>query len=147
MRYGVIGSGSWATALAKILTGNNLPVNWWIRNEIISRHILNRHHNPHYLSAVYFDTSLLTISNQVADVIAASDCLIIAVPSAYVTDMLRGLEKNIFSGKKLLSAVKGILPEQNLLLNDYFKAEFGVALTDYFTVMGPCTAAEEAAEK
>lgn len=147
MRYGVIGSGSWATALAKILTGNNIPISWWIRNEIISKHILNRHHNPHYLPAVYFDTSLLSISNRVAEVIAASDCLIIAVPSAYITGMLMGLEKNVFEGKKLLSAVKGILPEQNLLLNDYFKIEFGLEITDYFTVMGPCHAEEVAAEK
>jgi glycerol-3-phosphate dehydrogenase (NAD(P)+) len=147
MRYGVIGSGSWATALAKILTGNNIPISWWVRNEIISKHLLNRHHNPHYLPAVYFDTSLLNISNKVAEVIAASDCLIIAVPSAYVTGMLMGLEKDVFEGKKLLSAVKGILPEQNLLLNDYFKTEFGLELTDYFTVMGPCHAEEVAAEK
>ncbi len=147
MRYGVIGSGSWATALAKILTGNDIPISWWVRNEIISKHILNRHHNPHYLPAVYFDTSLLSISNKVAEVIAASDCLIIAVPSAYITGMLMGLEKNVFEGKKLLSAVKGILPEQNLLLNDYFKIEFGLEITDYFTVMGPCHAEEVAAEK
>ncbi len=147
MRYGVIGSGSWATALAKILTGNNIPISWWVRNEIISKHLINRHHNPHYLPAVYFDTSLLSISNKVAEVIAASDCLIIAVPSAYVTGMLMGLEKDVFEGKKLLSAVKGILPEQNLLLNDYFKTEFGLELTDYFTVMGPCHAEEVAAEK
>jgi glycerol-3-phosphate dehydrogenase (NAD(P)+) len=69
------------------------------------------------------------------------------VPSAYVTGMLMGLEKDVFEGKKLLSAVKGILPEQNLLLNDYFKTEFGLELTDYFTVMGPCHAEEVAAEK
>lgn len=147
MRLGVIGSGSWATALAKILTDNNTPINWWIRNMAVIQHLQSRHHNPHYLPSVYFDTSLLALSNEVNKVIADSDCLVIAVPSAYITDTLGGLAKNVFEGKKLVSAVKGILPEQNLLLNDYLAAEFNVNIVDYFTVMGPCHAEEVAAEK
>jgi len=147
MRLGVIGSGSWATALAKILTDNRLPINWWVRNESTIRHLQTRHHNPHYLPSVYFDTSLLTLNNKVDEVIANSDCLIIAVPSAYLTETLAGLDRNAFSGKKLVSAVKGILPGKNLLLNDYLEGEFNVQIKDYFTVMGPCHAEEVAAEK
>jgi glycerol-3-phosphate dehydrogenase (NAD(P)+) len=147
MRFGVIGSGSWATALAKILTDNSTPINWWIRNEANIRHIQSRHHNPQYLPSVHFDTALLTLSDQVGKVIAGSDCLVIAVPSAYITDTLKGLEKDVFTGKKLVSAIKGILPEQNQLLNDYLAAEFHVDPADYFTVMGPCHAEEVAAEK
>ena len=147
MRFGILGSGSWATALAKILTDHQMQVNWWIRNEKLISHLRKRHHNPQYLSSVYFDISQLNISDSVADIIHQSNCLIIAVPSAYIEDCLRGVPKDAFKNKKILSAVKGILPEQNLLLNEYLKIEFGVELGDYFTVMGPCHAEEVAAEK
>jgi len=147
MRFGVIGSGSWATALAKILTDNQTPINWWIRNPAAISHLLTRHHNPQYLPSVYFDTSLLTLGSEVSQVVEASDCIVIAVPSAYVTDALRILDKDALKGKKILSAVKGILPEENLLLNDFLGQQFNMAPTDYFTVMGPCHAEEVAAEK
>jgi len=147
MRFGVIGSGSWATALAKILTGNGTPISWWIRHPSIIHHIQSRHHNPQYLPSVQFDTGLLTMSDKVQEVIAASDTLVIAVPSAYVAGTLHGLDKGIFKGKKIISAVKGILPEQNLLLNDWLGREFDFSLSDYYTVMGPCHAEEVAAEK
>jgi len=147
MRFGVIGSGSWATALAKILTDNRTSINWWIRHPSIIRHIQSRHHNPQYLPSVQFDTGLLTMSDKVEEVIAASDTLVIAVPSAYVAGTLQGLDKGIFRGKRIISAVKGILPEQNLLLNDWLGREFDISLSDYYTVMGPCHAEEVAAEK
>ena len=147
MRFGIIGSGSWATALAKILTDNKLTVNWWIRNKDLASRLVKSRHNPNYLSSVSFDTSLLAISDQVSKVIEDSDCLVIAVPSAYIIDTFKGLQRNVFRGKKIVSAVKGILPEQNLLLNQYLKNEFDVELGDYYTVMGPCHAEEIAAEK
>jgi glycerol-3-phosphate dehydrogenase (NAD(P)+) len=145
--FGVIGSGSWATAIAKILTDKKTSVNWWVRNEAVIQHIQKRHHNPHYLNSVYFDNALLTLDSQVSRVIAASDCLVIAVPSAYLADTLGTLPRNAFAGKKIISAVKGILPEQNVLLNDYLKIAFDLDIRDYFTVMGPCHAEEVAAEK
>ena len=147
MRFGVIGSGSWATALAKILTDNRNPIQWWIRNEAIIRHMSARHHNPQYLSSVYFDTGLLTLSGRVSEVIAASDCLVMAVPSAYIAATLGDVDREAFFGKKVVSAIKGILPDHNLLLNEWLDRQFGFVADDYFTVMGPCHAEEVAAEK
>lgn len=147
MQFGIIGSGSWATALAKILTDNKVHINWWIRNEAISKHLQTRHHNPNYISSVYFDNSLFTLNNDVSKIINDSEFVIIAVPSAYIIDTLKNLPANIFEGKKIISAVKGILPEENLLLNDYLKNNFNVSINDYFTIMGPCHAEEVAAEK
>jgi glycerol-3-phosphate dehydrogenase (NAD(P)+) len=147
MQFGIIGSGSWATALAKILTDNKVHINWWIRNETIIKHLQSRHHNPNYISSVYFDNSLLSVSNNVSKVINNSDVIIVAVPSAYIIDTLKNIPENIFEGKKIISAVKGILPEQNLLLNDYLKNNFNVSINDYFTIMGPCHAEEVATEK
>ena len=147
MQFGVLGSGSWATALTKILTDNGYTVNWWIRNEAVIRHVANRHHNPQYLPSVYFDNRLLVMNNAINEVVATSDCLVLAMPSAYIHSACKDLDKDIFNGRKILSAVKGILPENNLLANDYFKQEFGLSLKNYFTVMGPCHAEEVAAEK
>ena len=144
---GIIGSGSWATALAKIVTDNNHHVNWWVRSDKIVNHIQQRHHNPNYLSSVYFNTSLLSLSNDIGEIVSKSDCIIIAVPSAYIIDTLQSLPKNAFEGKIIVSAVKGILPQNNTLLNDYLTKEYGFPLSGYVTVMGPCHAEEVAAEK
>jgi glycerol-3-phosphate dehydrogenase (NAD(P)+) len=147
MRFGVIGGGSWATALAKILTDNHRAIQWWVRSEAIIRHIRNRHHNPQYLPSVNFDDSLLTLSQDIRETVDSADCLVVAVPSAYVTETLNTLGRDALAGKKVVSAVKGILPEENLLLNDWLEREFAFPLADYFTVMGPCHAEEVAAEK
>lgn len=145
--FGIIGSGSWATALAKILTDNHHTINWLVRTDAMAEHISKRKHNPNYLSSVFFDTNLLSLSTDVSKVVASSDIIIIAVPSAYVLDTIKPLAANAFSGKKVISAVKGILPQDNILLNDYLEKEFKLELKDYFTVMGPCHAEEVAAEK
>lgn len=147
MRFGIIGSGSWATALAKILTDNKNSISWWFRNEASIKHLQTRNHNPQYLSSAYFDNSLLHLTNKVEEVIDKSDSIIIAVPSAFAVDALSKLNRDSFKNKKVISAIKGILPEQNLLLNDYLKQEFNLPLEDYFAVLGPCHAEEVAAEK
>ncbi len=135
MKFGIIGSGSWGTALAKILTDNNNTIYWWIRNKVSINHFLTRHHNPQYLSSAYFDTALLHLTSDVAEVIQNSDCIVMAVPSAYADNALNGLNASLFEGKKILSAIKGILPEQNLLLNDYLNQRFNIELKNYFAAL------------
>jgi len=147
MTFGILGSGSWGTALAKILTDNGQTIYWWNRSQDSIDQILSRRHNPHYLHTAYFDTSQLLLTTDPIEVINHSDCIIIAVPSAYAVATLEDLDKSIFEGKKIISAIKGILPEVNLLLNDFLKNEFDFPLEDYFAVLGPCHAEEIAAEK
>ena len=147
MQFGIIGSGSWATALAKILTDNKHSINWFVRSERIVNHLNTRSHNPNYLSSVYFDKQQLKLSTDVSEVIADSDCIVIAVPSAYLIDTLSKVGKDAFNGKKVVSAIKGILPENNLLLNEYLHQQYNFSAEDYFTVMGPCHAEEVASEK
>jgi glycerol-3-phosphate dehydrogenase (NAD(P)+) len=146
-RFGVIGNGSWATALVKILTDNNQSVHWWVRNAASIPYIQKRHHNPHYLPSAYFDVGLLHLSSDVADVIEQSDTLLLAVPSAYIEAVLQPLSRSAFEGKKLVSAIKGIVPGPDVLLNEYLQQHFEVALQDYFAILGPCHAEEVAAEK
>ncbi len=147
MKFGIIGSGSWATALAKILTDGKHSINWWIRDEKQIAHIRQRHHNPRYLSTAGFDVSLLSMSSDIRKVVRESDVLVIAVPSAYAVSSLSDLMPGDFSGKKVISAIKGLLPDKNILLNYHLEQEFGLPLEQYFAVLGPCHAEEVAAEK
>jgi glycerol-3-phosphate dehydrogenase (NAD(P)+) len=147
MQFGILGSGSWATALAKILTDNHNKIHWWIRNTGNITQLLQRRHNPHYLSSAYFNTSLLTLKNNIDEVIDASDVLVIAIPSAFVESAFETLPADSFKGKKVMSAIKGILPSCNELLNDYMYDKFKVEIADYYTVLGPCHAEEVASEK
>jgi glycerol-3-phosphate dehydrogenase (NAD(P)+) len=147
MNFGILGSGSWGTAIAKILTDNGNTIHWWNRSEAHIKYLLERHHNPQYLSAAHFDINKLKLTTDPAEVIRNSDCIVVAIPSAYTHLALQGLDKDIFRGKKVISAIKGILPESNLLLNEYLKQEFQIELSDYFAVLGPCHAEEVAAEK
>ncbi|MGZ3838911.1 MAG: NAD(P)H-dependent glycerol-3-phosphate dehydrogenase [Flavisolibacter sp.] len=144
---GVIGNGSWATALVKILTDNGQKVNWWIRNEQSIEHIKKRRHNPHYLPSANFDISLLNLSHDVQTVIEASDLLVMAVPSAFIKQVLEEVEISSLKDKKILSAIKGLVPGEDVLLNEYLHRAFEVPLDHYFAVLGPCHAEEVAAEK
>ncbi|HET9429558.1 MAG TPA: NAD(P)H-dependent glycerol-3-phosphate dehydrogenase [Chitinophagaceae bacterium] len=147
MRFGIIGSGSWATALAKILTDKNESIHWWIRNPDTIAYLQKRRHNPHYLNSANFDVSLLEMSSDIRTVVKNSDTLVIAVPSAYAAESLAPLNPPDWKNKKVVSAIKGLLPEKNILLNYYLEQQFDLALEDYFAILGPCHAEEVAAEK
>ncbi len=147
MKFGIIGSGSWATALAKILTDNNNHIHWWVRSEQTVEYIKKRHHNPHYLPAAYFNTDMLTLSSDINKVSENCDVLVIAVPSAYVIDALKDLSPTALNDKKIVSAIKGIIPQTNQLLNEYIQEKFKSNINNYFTVLGPCHAEEVASEK
>ena len=147
MNIGILGSGSWGTAIAKILTDNGQHIHWWNRSEKAIRHLQQRRHNPHYLSMVYFDTTKLTLSSDAREIISTCDCIIVAIPSAFVTETLEPVDRNLLDGKKIISAVKGMLPGRNELLNDFLANRFNFPLKNYFAVLGPCHAEEVAAEK
>ena len=147
MQFGIIGSGSWATALAKILTDNGNAIHWWIRNASSITSFKQRKHNPHYLSSAYFNPSQLKMSTNINTVVSKSDVLIIAVPSAYAEEALSSLKPQALRNKKIVSAIKGILPSHNQLLNEYLQEHFHVKLNNYFTLLGPCHAEEVASEK
>ena len=147
MTFGILGSGSWGTALAKILTDNGQTIHWWNRSETAIEQFKLRAHNPQYLPSARFNINQLLLTTNAEEVIRNADTIVIVIPSAYAINALSGLPKNIFEGKKIVSAIKGILPEENLLLNDYLKHYFNVSLENYFALLGPCHAEEVAQEK
>lgn len=145
---GILGSGSWATALAKILTDNGQKINWWMRQQATIDHINKRHHNQHYLSSANFDVSQLHMDNDLQTVINKSEIVLICIPSAYILPLFSTLPTDIFKGKKIISAIKGVLPnDKHQLLNEYLQEVFSVAAQNYYSIMGPCHAEEVAAEK
>ena len=147
MKFGILGSGSWGTAIAKILTDNGNTIHWWNRNEDAITSFYKNKHNPQYLTGARFDTNKVILTTDIEKVINESDVIIIAIPSAYAGDVLSALPKNIFDNKKILSAVKGILPAENDLLNHFLEKNFSFNINNYFALLGPCHAEEVAAEK
>lgn len=147
MQFGIIGGGSWATALAKILTDNGNTIHWYIRNEESIHYFKKRRHNPHYLSSAYFNPAQLYLDADINAVIEASEVVVVAVPSAYVEEALLQVAPEKWEGKKIVSAVKGITPTKNQLLHEFLAEHFQISLNQYFTLLGPCHAEEVAAEK
>jgi glycerol-3-phosphate dehydrogenase (NAD(P)+) len=146
-RIGIIGSGSWATAIAKIVTDNGFAINWWVRQANNIAYFQKRHHNPQYLRNAYFDVSNIQFSDDINVVVKDADIIIIAVPSIHIEKSLVALDANALQGKQVISAVKGVMPNLNLLLNQYLEQKFNFPLTDYFTLLGPSHAEEVASEQ
>jgi glycerol-3-phosphate dehydrogenase (NAD(P)+) len=147
MKFGVIGSGSWGTALVKILTDVGHDVTWCVRSEKMSLHIQNRHHNPKYLSSVYFSPEKLTLTTDPALVYDQAEALVLAVPSAYAEGYILPYKDKLTAELIFISAVKGMLPEKNMLLNEFMDQFPSFDPKHYITIMGPCHAEEVAAEK
>lgn len=147
LRFGVIGAGSWATALAKVLSENDARFNWWVRNPESAEHLKKFHHNPNYLRAVEFDVSRIFISSDVVEVIERSDVLIVAVPSAFVHASMSAVAPEKLVGKIIFSAIKGIIPEVQTIPAQYFQKQFGVPYDNIGIICGPCHAEEVAMEK
>ncbi len=144
-KVGIIGSGSWATALAKILLENVNEINWYFRKQSTIETFKKNKHNPRYLHEVEFDTSKINFSDDINYIIAHSDILIIAVPSAFLPTVLTDVKD--LSGKYILSGVKGIVTEENLLVAEYLQKYFNVDHDRIGVLAGPCHAEEVAREK
>jgi glycerol-3-phosphate dehydrogenase (NAD(P)+) len=145
--FGIIGNGSWATALAKMLTDNGNTIQWWMRNETSVAHLLQKHHNPQYLTSVPFAADKIVPTTNLQQVLDNSDILVFCVPSAFAMDVLKQIPKDALKHKTIISAIKGILPEQSVLLNDYLASEFEFTLEQYVAITGPCHAEEVAQER
>jgi glycerol-3-phosphate dehydrogenase (NAD(P)+) len=147
MRVAVIGNGSWATALVKLLCNHTEKVNWYVRKEEDAAYITTYHHNPRYLSSVAFDAGALHLHTDLAACIASSDIIILAVPSAFCHDTLKDLPKDTLKQKIVFSGIKGIIPQYNLIVGEYLHTVFEVPINQTGVISGPCHAEEVALEK
>lgn len=141
----VIGSGSWATAMVKILQENSPQrVNWWARNKAVADGIAATGRNPLHLSDVQLDPGRLWVDNDLAAVVAASDMLLLAVPSAYIDQVLSRLTPDALQNRRIVSAIKGTLPDCCMSISHYVEERFGVEPDNICVVSGPSHAEEVA---
>jgi glycerol-3-phosphate dehydrogenase (NAD(P)+) len=146
-KIGVVGSGSWATAIVKILSNNSEKINWYFRNTEDIEYIKQHHHNPKYLSSVDLDLKKIELFNNVKECIAESDIVILAIPSAFLHKSICDLPEGIFKNKIVFSAIKGIVPEYNLIVGEYLHTVYGIPFEEIGVITGPCHAEEVAMEK
>lgn len=146
-KIAVIGGGSWATAIIKMLSNNCEEVLWWIRKPEIADFIKKYKHNPNYLSAVEINLERVFITTSLTETFIEADIIVLAVPAAFLADTIGKLPKEIFRHKIFVSAIKGIVPEQNKIVGEYLHDIFDVDYQNIAVISGPCHAEEVALEK
>ena len=146
IKIGVIGNGSWATALIKILSENSaISIRWWMRDEATVAYIQEFHHNPKYLSSVEIHPDLIQATTDIQEVVDHSDIILLAVPSAFVNQALKDAKLPI--DKIYITAIKGIEPHSKMVIAKYLQQNFNIPLENITLISGPCHAEEVALEK
>ena len=146
-KIAVIGGGSWATAIVKILATNLPHVYWWVREPEIEEGVKANGRNPLYLSSVLLNNKRIRISTNLKKVVTKADVLVLVTPSAYLYSTLSELSPKHFQNKSVVSAIKGIVPEQMKPISDYMEDVFGVSSDRFCVISGPSHAEEIAAER
>ena len=142
----VIGGGSWATAIIKMLSENRDHIFWWMRNSDTISHIKEYGNNPNYISSAELVPNKLTISDNLEEIVANADCLILVVPSAFLRIILKQINGSL-KDKFIVSAVKGIIAEKNRIIGEYLHNKFEVPYENIGVLTGPCHAEEVALER
>ena len=145
-KFAVIGGGSWATAIAKMLCVNLSEISWYMRNETAIEHLRTYKHNPNYLSSVEFDTNKLKLTNDINEAVAYADYIIFAIPSAFLGAELENLTVSL-EDKIIFSAIKGIVPETSLIVGEHFHVKYDIPYYNIGVITGPCHAEEVALER
>jgi len=145
----MIGGGSWATAVIKMLADNltEKEIYWWLRDAESIAYLKKYKHNPKYLSAVQLDIPADNISADITEVISAADYIILNVPAAFLKETLKDVKPELLQGKKIVSAIKGVVPDENQIIGEFMHEHFSVSLEDILVISGPCHAEEVALEK
>jgi glycerol-3-phosphate dehydrogenase (NAD(P)+) len=146
IKFAVIGGGSWATAIAKMLCVNLPEISWYMRNDAAIEHIKTYKHNPNYLSSVEFDTKKLKLTNDINEAVAYADYIIFAIPSAFLDGELEKLTVSL-KDKIIFSAIKGIVPETSLIVGEHFHVKYDIPYYNIGVITGPCHAEEVAMER
>ncbi len=146
-KIAVLGGGSWATAIVKILTENLDTVNWWMRDKECAEHIKKYRHNPRYIQSIQFNPDKLNISTELQKTVDDSDIIVVAVPSAFLAQAFDGVEIKGIENKIIISAIKGVIPEYNQIPAEYFNINFKVPWDKIGIIAGPCHAEEVAMER
>ena len=145
-KIAVLGGGSWATAIVKMLSENLKTVGWYMRSTYAIEHIKRNKHNPNYLSSAKLNPSQLDLSENIDVIVNKYDVLIFAIPSAFLKSELDKLTTSL-EGKTIFSAIKGIVPETGLIVGEHFHKNYQIPLENIGVITGPCHAEEVAMER
>lgn len=143
---GVVGSGSFATAIVKMLVENCKVVHWCVRNEFVKGAIELRGHNPTYLTSVSFDVKNLKVTTDINELVSACEVVVLATPSIYLSDAMDKMTCN-YENKIFVSAIKGIVPKVNDVVGNYLRDEFKIGFRNQAVIAGPCHAEEVGMER
>jgi glycerol-3-phosphate dehydrogenase (NAD(P)+) len=148
-KIAVVGGGSWATANIKMLTDNTTEkeIFWWMRNGEAVQHIREFGHNPNYLSSVEIKVPAQNISTDLKSLIQEVDFILLNVPAAFLKEALEGITPADLEGKKIVSAIKGIVPDENKIIGEFLNEHYDVPFDHILVISGPCHAEEVALEK
>ena len=146
LKIAVLGGGSWATAIVKMLTENQDKVIWYMRNEDALEYIKANKHNPNYLTSVEFQLKQLILTNNMDEAVSKASLLIFAIPSAFLESELKKLTVPL-RDKIIFSAIKGIVPETGLIVGEHFHKKYGIPIENIGVITGPCHAEEVALER
>lgn len=148
-KVAMIGGGSWATAIIKMLSDNfsEKEIYWWMRNKEAIAHLQMYKHNPNYLSSVEIRLPEKHISDNIAAIIKQADYIILNVPAAFLKETLKDIDPEQLKGKKIISAIKGIVPDENQIIAEFLNQKYSIPLDDIIVISGPCHAEEVALEK
>ena len=146
-RIGLLGSGSWATALAKMICENVGELNWWVRSVETLDFIEEHGSNPRYIESIQFPKEKLRLSNNMQEVIDNSDILIVAIPSMFLDDAFKAANPQGLDGKLIFSAIKGMIPQFNSIPARYLHKRFDIPYENLGIICGPCHAEEVARER
>ncbi|MDR0543763.1 MAG: NAD(P)H-dependent glycerol-3-phosphate dehydrogenase [Odoribacteraceae bacterium] len=145
-RVGIVGGGSWATAIAKMLTEGGARVNWFMRKPDTIEAFKVLHHNPRYLTEVPFDMTRLNLTHELERLAKASDVIVFAIPSAFLKSVLARSRVSL-KGKTVVSAIKGLIPDEHLTIGEFFNRHYNVPIDRVVILSGPCHAEEIALER
>jgi glycerol-3-phosphate dehydrogenase (NAD(P)+) len=143
----VIGGGSWATAIVKILSNNVERIHWWVRSPETVEFIRKYKHNPNYLSDAEINLNRVNVNNNLVKSVGDADIIILAVPSAFLKPTIESLSAEDFKNKVVFSAIKGIVPDELLIVGEYMQQKFSVPVGNMGVITGPCHAEEVAMER
>ena len=138
-KIAIMGGGSWATAIAKIILTQAESINWYMRRDDRIEDFKRLGHNPAYLTSVRFNIKNINFSSDINKVVRESDTLIFVTPSPYLKSHLKKLKTKI-KDKFIVTAIKGIVPDENLIVSDYFNKVYGVPEENIAVLAGPCHA-------
>lgn len=143
-KVGIIGGGTWATALAKIVLERQERISWCLRTATHVQSFRKMGHNPTYLSDVRFDVGRIDFFDErdVNDFLRSCDTVILAVPSPYIKGYLRRMRNSLLRSKTVINAIKGMVPDNNMLISDYLHKEMEVPTQQIGVISGPCHAEE-----